>query len=180
MSAPELIIEKLRKVAALARSGVGGERENARRMLEEICAKHGLTLEQIESPEVKECRFAYRNDFERKLIYQIAAHVCGRDLVAYNYRRRGRKVKVIGVDLTAMQAADVETCFAHYRKVWAEQLESMMKDFFVAFVQKQGLGCKQSGGGRELTPEERAQLMRAMALMQGMERVPWRRALEAR
>ena len=43
----ESIREKLKKLLALAESGVGGERENARRMFEDLCRKYGVEAEEL-------------------------------------------------------------------------------------------------------------------------------------
>lgn len=43
---PELIA-KIQKIHALAERGVGGEAENAKRILEAVARKHGLTEEDL-------------------------------------------------------------------------------------------------------------------------------------
>ncbi|MBQ7251462.1 MAG: hypothetical protein IJS32_02545 [Kiritimatiellae bacterium] len=47
MSDREKIISRLSKMKALADGGVGGERENAARLLEEVAAKYGIELDDI-------------------------------------------------------------------------------------------------------------------------------------
>lgn len=43
----ESLKAKLRKLAALAERGVGGEAENARRLMEQICREHGVSIDEI-------------------------------------------------------------------------------------------------------------------------------------
>lgn len=43
----ESLKAKLRKLAALAERGVGGEAENARRLMERICREHGVSIDEI-------------------------------------------------------------------------------------------------------------------------------------
>jgi hypothetical protein len=51
MSNPEQILDRARRIAALAQRGVDGERLNAERMLAEFLAKHGLEVEDLEREE---------------------------------------------------------------------------------------------------------------------------------
>lgn len=43
----ESLKTKIRKIATLAESGVGGEAENARSIMERICLEHGVSLDEV-------------------------------------------------------------------------------------------------------------------------------------
>lgn len=50
----QAIIERLAKMKALSISGVGGERENAARLMETVAAKYGIDLDDIDTAEEEE------------------------------------------------------------------------------------------------------------------------------
>ena len=51
MTERERLIDKLMKTKALAERGVGGERENAERILTAMLQKYGISLDDLESEE---------------------------------------------------------------------------------------------------------------------------------
>ena len=72
------IIDKLKKILALADRAHPGEAGNARIKLENELRKHGLTIEDLRS-ELKIPRiFPYKNKDEMTLFFQILISVCGR------------------------------------------------------------------------------------------------------
>lgn len=71
------IKEKLAKIKALAERGVGGEKETAMRMYEELKARYEI------EDEVTLHWFSYKNDLEEDLLTQIFYMVTG----SASYRR---------------------------------------------------------------------------------------------
>ncbi len=68
------IKQRLIKILALAKRGVGGEKENAERMLNSLLKKHGMTLDDLEDQENRQWRwFKYSSVAERKLLVHCAA-----------------------------------------------------------------------------------------------------------
>ena len=64
--------EMLKKLLALSKQGVGGEKINAEALLNKLLKKHGLTIEDIDDEEeIKQWDVHFNTDFERKLIYQV-------------------------------------------------------------------------------------------------------------
>jgi hypothetical protein len=166
----ELLIDKLKKIEALARSGVGGEKATAQRMLDALCEKHGITLDQIISPEKKPVRFPYKDELDMTLLCHIAMNICQTRKITNWKTRKGR---AICFELTIAQAIDVEDAFRHYREAWRKQL----KEFMSAFVNANRLFPPDEGDDdkpkQEPTPDSRARAMRIMQLMQGMSAAPW-------
>lgn len=164
----ELLIDKLRKIEALARSGIGGEKETAQRMLDALCKKYGITLDQIISVEKKPYRFTFKDKLDVMLLSHVVMSVCQTHKIM-NWKR-GRAMYF---ELTKAQAIDVEDCFRHYRKAWRSQLKDMM----AAFVNANHLFPPNEEGDdkpkNEHTPDSRAQAMRIGQLMQGMNATPW-------
>ena len=50
----EEILDRLRKMKQLADRGVGGERENAERLLAEIAAQYGINLADLEEEKLED------------------------------------------------------------------------------------------------------------------------------
>lgn len=87
------VIDKLKKLLALAERGERGEAYNARKILERELSLHGLTIEDLRSENVKERVFAYKTKDEATLFYQILSAVCGEKSEAikdarYNSRKK--------------------------------------------------------------------------------------------
>ena len=47
-TADEKVLQRLRKLYALATQGVAGEKENAQRLLHELLEKYGLTIDAVD------------------------------------------------------------------------------------------------------------------------------------
>lgn len=67
---PQEILLKIKKVKALAEGGVGGEKEAAQRLLKTLCAKYGVTPEELNEEQKKEYMFRVRNSV-LKLFLQV-------------------------------------------------------------------------------------------------------------
>jgi hypothetical protein len=128
----EKIQTKLRKLMALAERGVGGEKETARRMLEKMLARHGLTIESLTEEERSIAWFKFSHENERRLGRQLAAKVLNsRDSSAYAlYRSPGRK-KQFGVMLTPAEAVEFDLHYDVLRKALAVHTDIA----YCAFIQ---------------------------------------------
>lgn len=156
---PESILARLRKVKALADAGVDGEAEAARLQLEKLCAKHGVTLDDLAEVErVEVVKFTTRDSFERMLLVQVLAHVL--DSHSVRCLRRGR---ASFANLTAAQRIDATELYAHYRKELAKERERL----FVAFVHRHHLFPK-TAKDTEPAPLDLAELAALMAMMAGL------------
>lgn len=121
--------DKLRKLQALAERGVGGEQVTARRMLDKLLARHGLTLEDL-ADERRDVRwFPAPTAFEKRLAWQILAKVCNTDSPAAYTSKSHRKQ--VGVEVTPSEAIEFELHYDTLRKAMAEHFD----DAFSAFVQ---------------------------------------------
>ena len=63
----ESLKERLRKMKALADFGYGGERDAAERLITEICAKHGISIDEIEADVEREHTVSVKNAWQRKI-----------------------------------------------------------------------------------------------------------------
>jgi len=120
---------KLRKLLALAERGVGGEKDNARRMLDKLLARHGMTVDDL-SDERREIRwFPTGNNYDRLLAAQIMGKVCN-TLTPGIYTSKKRP-KQVGVEVTLSEAIEFEIHYDTLRKALTEHFQ----DAFSAFVQ---------------------------------------------
>lgn len=62
----------LNKLKALAERGVGGEKETAQRKLQELMEKYEIDENDLSDDKKEKYQFKYKNEFEKKLIKQIA------------------------------------------------------------------------------------------------------------
>ena len=67
----ERIKERLVKMKAMAERGVGGERAAADRLLREIAAKHGISLDDIESEVEREHIVDIQKSWQRQIFVQL-------------------------------------------------------------------------------------------------------------
>lgn len=163
------IKDRMLKILALARQGVGGEQENAERMLETLCKKHGITLDELESRGTAELHWFYVNSkHEKRLLFQIVnlfvSDAKRRDTV-FSHKARSRAV---GFNLTPGEHAQVKVGFETYKAAWLEQQDL----FFTAFIWKNRIfGLSDSkDDAPELTEEQKAKARRAAEMMKGIQK----------
>ena len=73
----EKITEKLKKIKALAERGVGGEKDTAMKIYEDLKARYELEDEEIMQDEVTIHWFGYANELEEELLKWIFYKVTG-------------------------------------------------------------------------------------------------------
>ena len=111
----ESLKAKLRKLAALAERGVGGEAENARRLMEQFCREHGVSIDEILNVEErKQYRFEIgRHKIDMKIFMQCYSRVIGEKSMSYYRESRS----AISVEMTAYQYAEISSLFNSYCKL---------------------------------------------------------------
>lgn len=116
------------KLLALARRGVGGERENAQRFLEKLLSKHGLTLADLDDATETPTPhfFKYRGSTEKRLFVQLVCTVLGKN--SFSRRRSGSNYVI---EVTRAQAMEIELAFDVHRKALAKHLDRA----FIAYIQ---------------------------------------------
>lgn len=105
------ILQKLKKLLTLANEGIGGEKVNARERLETLMRKHGVSLEELgeEKREIQWFRPA-RGHFEKKLLYQVMAAVCGIRSTWSHPKRKGQ----IGLEITTAEHIEIDLRYSAY------------------------------------------------------------------
>lgn len=95
---------KLAKIKELAERGVGGEKETAMRMYEELKARYEIEDEEITLDKVTLHWFSYKNDLEEDLLTQIFYMVTG-NASYHRYTGSYSRRKKRGCDCTEVEAA---------------------------------------------------------------------------
>lgn len=114
----------LAKVKALAEQGIGGEAENARRILDRLLQQHQMTIDEIESPNEKRLhKFRYKDGLERRLLNQIIYMVTG-DAGGQIYRpSTNRHTKEMGTMCSEADAVEIQALFTFYLPFFKKELQ---------------------------------------------------------
>ena len=134
------IAAKLKKIKALAERGVGGEKETAMRMYEDLKARYELEDEEIMLDAVTLHWFGYADELEERVLRWIFYKVTG-DASYHIYTGKYRRRKKRGCDCTEIEAAEITLLYNFYK----EELKRELEAFLVAFR------C-----GNDLYPDETA------------------------
>ena len=170
----ENIIERLKKIAALAERGIGGEKENAKRILARMMEKYEITLEDLgQGRKAKKHVFKYKSKWEREILFQCYYRASGKNEVRYGQMGRGMVV----FKLDFFQFLELDALY----KYFVPLLNREMKLFLIAFIHKHDLHgneVSEGGGGSKLSHDEIEQLAAMMSSMKENRYVSPRRQLE--
>lgn len=156
-------IEKLKKIKALAERGIGGEKETAMRMYEELKTKYEIADDETNMTTTH--WFRYKDALEEKLLCQIFYKVTG-DTTGYAYAGRRANTKKRGCDCTEAEALEITLLFSFYK----EELKKELNVFIVAFYNANSLfpddnvRCHANSNREELTREEKRFLKKAAVM----------------
>ena len=143
------IIDKLKKLLALAERGEQGEADNARRLLEAELRRHGLTLNYLGSKSDAFCDSTYSK-------YQ----------------------KEVYIALSDIEYIDISNMYDFFKAQYRKERKRLLHDMIQAFVQKHSLfdstPSERPDDDREIDWDE---LKRILALSSTMEDVTFRKQL---
>lgn len=176
----EKIAEKLKKIKALAERGVGGEKETAMRMYEDLKARYEIEDEEIMLDAVTLHWFSYADSLEEDLLTQIFYKVTG-SASYHHYTGKYSRRKKRGCDCTEIEAAEITLLFNFYK----EELKRELKAFMIAFKNGNDLfpdktaRCykEYDGPDREWTDEEERMMKKAAWLAMTLDKRKPPRAL---
>lgn len=122
----------MKKLQALAERGVGGEKETAQKMLQQMLKKNGISsLKELEDEKVEYTLFSYNGKHEIKLLKQCIYKVMTAEKKVTYYRSKGTRQK-IGIYCTKAQKIEIELEFEFYRNVFYDELNTFMDAFIQA------------------------------------------------
>lgn len=91
----------LKKIRALAEHGVGGEAENAEKLLARMMKKYGISEAELDEETRVRHDFTYHGGEEKKILKQVVYKVTGGYTYELVYTASGRKVRTqLGADCT--------------------------------------------------------------------------------
>lgn len=162
----ESLKDKLFKLKALAERGVGGEADNARRLLRKLCADNDIDLSDLDATmSPKDTLFKVgRSTLYKTLFMQCYAYVTNKQTISY---------KTDGVncwvEVTPLQAAQIRDLFEWHKVNMDKEFKDFKDNFMYAYVQKHGLVCHtEHESDKDLSKEDLERLKKAVTLMQGM------------
>ena len=157
------IAEKLKKIKALAERGVGGEKETAMKMYEELKARYDIE-EEIMLDTVSKHWFGYSDKMEEELLIQIFYMVTG-SAAYYRYNGNYSRRKKRGCDCTEIEAAEITLYFNFYKEELKRELEAFLTAFRCGnkLFPDKNARCYQEHTGTDIerTDEEKRMLRKA-------------------
>ena len=154
-------LELIKKLKALASGGVGGEKQNAIKMLERLQKKYDISDTEIETEEKKFREFTVpRFKLYNKLFWQIMA------TYGISRYKKTRKRDVIKIECTASEQLEMLAKFQFYYIYFQKDIET----FWLAFISKNELWSKTSKEPRELTEKEMQERLEAERLAQRLNK----------
>lgn len=154
------LLEKIKRIQALAENGMNGEKESAQTMLKKLMEKYDISESQLDEEVKEEYEFRFKDDCERRLLLQIFYMVTESNEY-WNYN--DKKIKKIGVDCTVAQRLEIEACFEFFKKAIRTDLEI----FYIAFFSKNNIYPKcneEKDKDIKLSPKA----LKALMMMEGM------------
>lgn len=159
------LLELAKKLKALADKGIGGEKTNAIEMLEALCKKHNIRIEDLDQEEKKEYFFKI-NISDAKFFNQIV-HGVNRSIPVYGEfpKKHIKEYYLPGnfaIDCTCYEYIEIEAKFNFYLALYKEEVDI----FYTAFLKANDLlivDDKSSDLG-QWTEEELANYRRAVEM----------------
>lgn len=167
-------IELGKKLKALADAGYGGEKQNAKELLEKYLRKHNLTIEQIDTDAIISRR--YKVGPHGRLFLQVVASVTDE----FQAFRVTNDPSCRILDVTEIHHIETEAKFNFFKKEFIKQKKENEDLFFNAFVQKNALYSSQPSDpaeAKQLTLEERQRILKVQALQETIDRAEYLKQL---
>lgn len=164
-----------RKIYLLSVQGVGGEKENAVKMLEAFLTKYNFTIQDV-LPEIRTKRiFIGVNREMHQMFANLCASIIGKDFQLYQLRGPGR----MSIMATDQEFYDLSERWRIYRKelhkILLKKKKEQQKELELltgAFIHKHKLYAndkdENSEEDRQLTHEEILEIMKMLKMTEGM------------
>ena len=177
MSQKEELLEKIKKIKALADRGVGGEKTTAQATLERLMQEHGITEADLELEKVETEWFTYHDELERRILGQVIYSVTGKQPFGCVGAETGRKRKKRGADCTAAQRLEIEFNYNFFCEAAKKEFEVFLYAFFVKNMIFPPETVVPHRKAEEMTEEELREMRRAAMMAETMEHYTPRKAI---
>jgi len=172
----ERIRDRLLKIKRLAESGETHEAANARMHLEAMLAKYGMTIADLSEDERTQRVFEYGSMDELTLLALVCCGIVGeKRTTEAKYKPKARQ---FFIDLTAYEYAELRSMFDWHRTNFRKEKRKLMKTFCDAYIIKHNLcTSNEDAAPRELTADERRQVVEAIRLSDSLSDVYYRKQI---
>lgn len=157
-------VELAKKLNALAKCGVGGEKSNATVMLEKLMDKYGIEFDEIDSDHRREREFKYQ-PCTKKIFIQVCYKVVGKSVEFYKWE--GRKGNYYVIKCNEFEFIQIKEYYSFYSKLLKQEIERFKK----AFIIKNNLLSDDADEYdiSNMTKEELMELQQIIQMMSGIE-----------
>lgn len=179
------IVELARKLLALAERGVGGEKENAQFMLDELLAKHGLLITDIE-PKTRTRRIVkgVTKDIKQMFV-NFCASIVGSNIQINKYNGVG----YFAVYMNDREWQEFEMKWPIYKKTLKSEIlklrkkhQTELKAIVSAFISKHSMYADDSEEDDrdilDLTPEEIEEIIAMMQMKDKLSDINFNKQIE--
>ena len=142
--------------------GTGNEQENARRLLDDLLKKHGLSESDLDDEKTERADFKYQSKMERCLLFQVIAQITDSDKINFYSTYRQRQ---ISVDLTPGQKIEVTLKYEVYKEALKKEIDA----FFTAFLHRHKIFSSHPDTGTPFTSEEAEKIISMAGAMSDVE-----------
>lgn len=154
-------IELAKKIKELAEKGIGGEKINTEKMLNDLLKKHNISIEEIEGEKLLDFYFTINDEHIFSLLFQIIKGVnlnirCFGEIPKSKVRALKLKGNYL-IECTASEFVEIESKFDFYHRIYKSELDTFLK----AFIHANDLEIDNPNREvKELTQEEFKELYR--------------------
>lgn len=128
----------LKKVRALAEHGVGGEAENAEKLLARMMKKYGISEEELDEETRVRHDFTYHGGEEKKILRQVVYKVTAATPTSSYIPRAGARLELNSARIALPpEKVEIEYLFDFYKRLWEKEKDA----FLAAYIQKHRIIC---------------------------------------
>ena len=128
----EKIIELAKKLYSMAQGGDEIERDNAKRILDNLMKKHSITIADLEATKKQLRYFPIANDYENLMLKYICKKVANDWHIDFYQNKDKRKAKALICELSDYEFLQVNLMFDFYLPILKEQLDIFVDGFILS------------------------------------------------
>lgn len=108
----EKLIERLKKIKALAEQGIGGEKEGAIKLYNDLLSKYELDSSEIDEEKIERHWLRYDDFLDKKLITYIFYKVTGSNTY---WEKTDKRKRLVGTDCTEFELQEIIFYYQFYK-----------------------------------------------------------------
>ena len=170
------MLDRLKKMYQLSVRGKDGEKHNAKRLMDQLMAKYGYTIEDIHDDIREDCYFRFSCKQSEKILAQILWKVTSDDRGVYT--TNGRKGLVVSV--AKHEKIEIEELYEWHWRQYKLERRKVLKDLQMAYLSKHNLFSQRDRGDDEEKSEPMSyeEEMRLRSMMKNMSNETMTKKLE--